>query len=217
MPYSSSSDLVRQVMLDHFNEGFDQRTRRGKSKARHEGILRAVGPMEEVSIDGHDKLSALGFPIYGMRDKYSRCWLVLEAVPSNRTNSITAYLYLRMIRELQGELHRCMGLHTDSASSLLTAVPLQLTSDCGNEVLDIYSYQSSLRYVLFSLGMSTYHNADIIKFAVHMSPSAWIVSSNSLAGKSSRMPTVSSHLPPISLLREAGADWSSSSTPSSRQ
>jgi hypothetical protein len=42
--------------------------------------------MKQVSIDGLDKLSALEFLIYGMRDKFSRKWLVLQAVPSNRTN-----------------------------------------------------------------------------------------------------------------------------------
>ncbi|RXK38653.1 hypothetical protein M231_04060 [Tremella mesenterica] len=123
-------DLVRQAMLDHFNEGFDRRARNAKNKTQHLGVLHAVGPLEEVSIDGHDKLSALGFPIYGMRDKFSRRWLVLKAIPSNRVNRMTGILYLQLVQELG-------------------AVPLQLTSDCGNEVLDIYSYQNALRWVTF--------------------------------------------------------------------
>ncbi|RXK34689.1 hypothetical protein M231_06111 [Tremella mesenterica] len=122
-------DLVRQAMLDRFNEGFDRRARSTKNKTQHLGVLHAAGPPEEVSIDGHDKLSALGFPIYGMRDKFSRRWLVLKAIPSNRVNRMTGVLYLQLIKELG-------------------AVPLQLTSDCGNEVLDIYSYQNALRLQL---------------------------------------------------------------------
>ncbi|KAG7530696.1 hypothetical protein FFLO_04866 [Filobasidium floriforme] len=119
-------DMVRAVMKTHFPEGFDQRSRSATNKTSHNAVIQSYGPNDQLSIDGHDKLSSIGFPIYGMRDKFSRKWITLVAVPNNRTNVITSYLYLKTIRDMGG-------------------IPLQVTSDHGNEVMDIFGYQSALR------------------------------------------------------------------------
>lgn len=89
-------------MKDHFPEGFDKRSRSAVNKTAHTAILQSYGPNEQLSIDGHDKLSAIGFPIYGMRDKFSRKWMVLVAAPSNRTNLVTSYLYLKLVQTMKG-------------------------------------------------------------------------------------------------------------------
>jgi hypothetical protein len=61
-----------------------------------------LGPHHEWSGDGHDKLAQIGFPIWGIRDKWSGKWLGLWVVPNNRLKLVIAYLYLRLIIELEG-------------------------------------------------------------------------------------------------------------------
>ena len=63
--------------------------------------------METLSGDGHDKLASIGFPIWGIRDKFSGKWLGLWVVPNNRLKDVVAYLYLSLIKELGGENLRC--------------------------------------------------------------------------------------------------------------
>ncbi|KAF8585605.1 hypothetical protein K439DRAFT_1646596 [Ramaria rubella] len=50
---------------------------------------KVLGPHCEWSADGHDKLSVIGFPVWGVWDVWSRSWLV-------------AYLYLSLVEELGG-------------------------------------------------------------------------------------------------------------------
>ncbi|KAF9487145.1 hypothetical protein BDN71DRAFT_1405132, partial [Pleurotus eryngii] len=96
------------------------------AKKVHKAQLVALGPHHEWSADGHDKLSALGFPIWGIRDKWTGQWLCLRVVPNNRLRDSMAYLYLEVIHELGG-------------------MPLQMTTDCGIETTVIYGLASALR------------------------------------------------------------------------
>lgn len=82
-------------------DGF--RIREPTAKKVHREPLVALGIHHEWSCDGHDKLSALGFPIWGIRDKWSGKWLGLWVVPNNRLKLVTAYLYLSLIVLLGGE------------------------------------------------------------------------------------------------------------------
>jgi hypothetical protein len=66
------------------------------------GVLTSLGPHHEWSSDGHDKLVKLGFPIWGIRDKWSGKWLGLWVVPNNRYQEAIAYLYLSLVAELAG-------------------------------------------------------------------------------------------------------------------
>jgi hypothetical protein len=66
------------------------------------GVLTSLGPHHEWSGDGHDKLVKLGFPIWGIRDKWSGKWLGLWVVPNNRYKEAVAYLYLSLVTELAG-------------------------------------------------------------------------------------------------------------------
>jgi len=65
--------------------------------------LVSIGPHHEWSADGHDKLSKLGFPIWGVRDKWSGKWLGLWVVPNNRLKVAIGYLYLSLVKKLGGE------------------------------------------------------------------------------------------------------------------
>ena len=82
--------------------GFAQRE--PSAKKVHRGVLISLGPHHEWSADGHDKLSAIGFPIWGVRDKWSGKWLGLWVVPNNRLKHSVAYLYLKLVAELGGTI-----------------------------------------------------------------------------------------------------------------
>lgn len=77
------------------------------AKKKHRGVLVSLGPHHEWSADGHDKLAQIGFPIWGVRDKWSGKWLGLWVVPNNRRLKATAYLYLKLVAELGGK--SCQG------------------------------------------------------------------------------------------------------------
>lgn len=85
----------------HDPEGFNIREPAAKKIKR--GVLTALGPHHEWSGDGHDKLAEIGFPIWGMRDKWGLQWLGLWVVPNNRLKQMIALLYLRLIKKHGGE------------------------------------------------------------------------------------------------------------------
>jgi len=71
--------------------------------------LVALGPHHEWSGDGHDKLATIGFPVWGMRDKWSGKWLGIWVVPNNRLKVTIAYLYLLLVHEFGGMYQRNIG------------------------------------------------------------------------------------------------------------
>jgi hypothetical protein len=84
----------------HHPEGFALREPNAK-KVKH-GVLTSLGPHHEWSADGHDKLMQIGFPVYGIRDKWSGKWLGLWVLPNNWYQASIAYLYLSLVAELGG-------------------------------------------------------------------------------------------------------------------
>jgi len=87
-------------MRDFDPESLAQR-RPGAAKI-HRTQLFSAGPNEQWSIDGHDKLSAYGFGIYGIRDVYSGRFLALKAMPSNRTLVNAVWVYMDTVCKLGG-------------------------------------------------------------------------------------------------------------------
>ena len=81
-------------------EGFS--LREPSAKKVHRGVLVSLGPHHEWSADGHDKLTSIGFPVWGVRDKWSGKWLSLSVVPNNRLHLSIAYLYLKLVEKLEG-------------------------------------------------------------------------------------------------------------------
>ncbi|KIJ37886.1 hypothetical protein M422DRAFT_259500 [Sphaerobolus stellatus SS14] len=73
------------------------------------GVLVSIVPHEEWSGDGHDKLAALRFPIYGIRDNWSGKWLGIWVVPNNQLSDVVAYLGLCIIEEY-GETMEIYGI-----------------------------------------------------------------------------------------------------------
>jgi hypothetical protein len=84
----------------HHSEGFVLREPSAK-KVKH-GVLTSLGPYHKWSADGHDKLTQIGFPVYGTRDKWLGKWLGLWVLPNNRYQASIAYLYLSLVAELEG-------------------------------------------------------------------------------------------------------------------
>jgi hypothetical protein len=81
----------------------------GKGKIHREKVL-CLGPHEKWSVDGHEKLSDIGFGIYGIRDT----WGVIHGywvVPSARLQVIPEYLYLKLVQKVGGTYkHHCIWL-----------------------------------------------------------------------------------------------------------
>ncbi|KZP07458.1 hypothetical protein FIBSPDRAFT_762875 [Athelia psychrophila] len=117
-------DYIATEMLAHNHTGFD--AREPGAKKIHRTPLVSLGPHHEWSGDEHNKLAAIGFPIWALRDVWSLCWLGIWVVPNNQLKNVIAYLYLSLIYELGG-------------------FPLQSTTDCGSETTDMYGFANTLR------------------------------------------------------------------------
>lgn len=111
----------------HDDAGFS--IREPAAKKVHRSVLTSLGPHHEWSGDGHDKLAGIGFPIWGVRDKWSSKWLGLWVVPNNRLKKAVALLFLQLIKEQGG-------------------MPLQMSTDCGSETTEVFGLANALRYVL---------------------------------------------------------------------
>jgi hypothetical protein len=87
-------------MRDQDPDGFTNRE--PTAKKIHRTVMVCLGPHHEWSGDGHDKLTAIGFPIWGIRDVWSGKWLGLWVVPNNRLKDVIAYLFLKLVHEHGG-------------------------------------------------------------------------------------------------------------------
>jgi hypothetical protein len=98
-------DMFREYIISEMRkqdpEGFANREPAVGKKVLRTPLV-ALGPHHEWSADGHDKLSKLGFPIYGIRDKWCTKWLGLWVVPNNRLKLAVAFLYLSLVKKLGG-------------------------------------------------------------------------------------------------------------------
>lgn len=75
---------------------------------RRADIEPAAGPNDAWWCDGHKALITYGFAIWGFRDKFSGKWLGLWVLPSesNSSGTVAAYLWLTVVRQVQG---KCSG------------------------------------------------------------------------------------------------------------
>ncbi|KAF9073367.1 hypothetical protein BDP27DRAFT_1445014 [Rhodocollybia butyracea] len=122
-------EYIENIMREQDPDGFTNRE--PTSKKIHRTVLVCLGPHHEWSGDGHDKLSAIGFPIWGIRDVWSGKWLGLWVVPNNRLKDAIAYLFLKLVHEYGG-------------------IPVQMTTDCGSELVMVYGFANALREMFAS-------------------------------------------------------------------
>ena len=101
--FAVNRSFIRSEMHLHDDAGFDLREPAAKKVKR--SALVALGPHHEWSGDGHDKLAGIGFPIWGVRDKWSGMWLGLWVVPNNRLKNAIGRLFLQLVKEQKGECY----------------------------------------------------------------------------------------------------------------
>ncbi|KAG1871660.1 hypothetical protein F4604DRAFT_1881097 [Suillus subluteus] len=100
---------IRDQMMLQEPEGF--MARQPTSKKLSWKPLVVLGPHHEWSGDGHNKLTQISFPIWGIHDVWSGKWLGIWVLPNNRLKDAIAYLYLSLCYQLGG-------------------IPIQTTTDC---------------------------------------------------------------------------------------
>jgi hypothetical protein len=142
----SHREYVTSTMRLHEPDGFANREPTSRRIVRTQ--LVSLGPHHEWSGDGHDKLSSIGLPIWGIRDVFSGKWLGLWVVPSNRHKKAVAYLYLDLVETSGGGNHP--HNHPAWNSSSFKGMPIQMTTDCGSETVEVFGLGNALRYVLWS-------------------------------------------------------------------
>ncbi|KAF8187050.1 hypothetical protein K438DRAFT_1835559 [Mycena galopus ATCC 62051] len=92
-------NTISAVMHDFEEDGFDKRNpKKGKKIVRTP--LTSVGPHEEWSMDGHDKLDVAGFGVYGIRDKWGIKFLHYRVLPSNRYAVVVGVALTRFTRPI---------------------------------------------------------------------------------------------------------------------
>ncbi|KAJ7198535.1 hypothetical protein GGX14DRAFT_374113 [Mycena pura] len=131
-------DILRVVHRGIDPEGPARRFPGRKRTVKVRGQLKALGVMEEVHCDGHEKLGAkalkmgqVGIPIYGFRD-HTGMFQYLTVVPNDRDEMTIGHTYLDFVEE-RGE------------------IPIQLTFDCGTETGMMRRLQGMLRSAGFVL------------------------------------------------------------------
>ena len=97
------------ILHDHFDREFDRRFPGKARQAIPRVPLDCIGPMHQVHIDGHEKLSSqalrLGtvtLPIYGYRDLWGGLIFTLVVLPNVRFTSTCAHLYLDFVEDRGG-------------------------------------------------------------------------------------------------------------------
>lgn len=102
---SSLRNVVRTVMKLVAPDGFLRRhphMGQGKDRIVREKVI-CLGPGEKLSVDGHEKLLDIGYAIYGFRDSWGKI-LAYWVVPNARLACVPSYLYLKVVRKLEGTL-----------------------------------------------------------------------------------------------------------------
>ncbi|KAG1834205.1 hypothetical protein EV424DRAFT_1468724 [Suillus variegatus] len=117
------SKYIRDQMMLQEPEGFI--VRQPTSKKLSQRPLVVLGPHHEWSGDGHDKLTQISFPIWGICDVWSGKWLGIWVLPNNCLKDAIAYLYLSLCYQLGG-------------------MPIQTTTDCGSKTMEIYGFANAL-------------------------------------------------------------------------
>jgi len=112
------------------------------AKKIQQGILTTLGPHHKWSGNGHKKLAAIRFPIWGVCDKWSSMWLGLWVIPNNHLKLAIALLYLQLIKDQGGEF-MTTSVHVQCSISL--GMPIQTSTDCGSETTEVFGLANALR------------------------------------------------------------------------
>lgn len=96
-------------MHTYYPEGFDLRFPGKKQRPTPCTALFSLGPFNEVSVDGHEKLGQqalrmgdLSLPIYAYKDKWSDALLKINLVSNSRLPGTIGHLFLDFVEESGG-------------------------------------------------------------------------------------------------------------------
>jgi transposase InsO family protein len=92
-----------------------QQRRPGAQKIHRHG-LHSLGPNEEWSVDGHDKIrNAMRLDVWGVVDKYSRLVLGHFVVPNNRLADTVLACFILLVKRVGGT---CQSLLPGTVTNL---------------------------------------------------------------------------------------------------
>lgn len=108
-------------MHTYYPEGFDLRFPGKKKRPTPRTALFSLGPFNEVSADGHEKLGQqalrmgdLSLPIYAYKDKWSDDLLKINLVPNSRSPGTIGHLFLDFVEESGGLCSFFQDVEVDS-------------------------------------------------------------------------------------------------------
>lgn len=79
-------------------------SRQPGAKHYHRHGLHSIGPNEEWSVDGHDKIvNSMGIGIWGVVDKFSRLVISYFALPNNRRADVALACYFLTVQKAGGK------------------------------------------------------------------------------------------------------------------
>ncbi|KAJ7477589.1 hypothetical protein FB451DRAFT_1033041 [Mycena latifolia] len=88
-------------MHDFAGEGFKKQHPHAKKQIIHKPLT-SVGPDEEWSMDGHNKLNRVGFRIYGLCEKWLKRRHHYQVLPSNRYATLVGVVFLECVKNRGG-------------------------------------------------------------------------------------------------------------------
>jgi hypothetical protein len=106
--------------------------------------LTSIGPNEEWSMDGHDKLWAAGFDIYGIWEKWSGRWHHCRVIPSNHYAVVVGVIQLECIKKVGGTWFTLLVILMIQLF-ILIGMAVQGSTDHGSEVCDAFSIFTALQ------------------------------------------------------------------------
>jgi hypothetical protein len=100
-----SSDSLRQILHNEFDEEFENRFVGKKKLLKRRAPLKALGPYHQEHSDGHEKLSEQGLnigagihlPIYASKDQFAAFVHDLLVMPNVRNGTAIAHYYLDLV------------------------------------------------------------------------------------------------------------------------
>ena len=130
------------VMHEFADEGFEKHM--PTLKQIPHSPLTSIGPDEEWSMDGHDKLWAAGFDIYGVWEKWSDRWHHCRVIPSNRYAAVVGVIQLECIKKVGGTWLMLLAILMIELF-IVIGMAVQKSTDCGSEVCNAFSIFTALQ------------------------------------------------------------------------
>ena len=135
-------DTVTAVMHEFADDGFEKHMPTLKQIPC--SPLTSIRPDEEWLMDGHDKLWAAGFDIYGVQEKWLGRWHHCQVIPSNCYAVVVGVIQLECIKKVGGTWLTLLAILMIELF-IVIGMAVQGSTDRGSEVRDAFSIFTTLR------------------------------------------------------------------------